>query len=460
MWVTDKRARMKLQTAYWAVLFVLLAIVHSGHPLDSDEGMVLNGAWNLLNGREPYTDFFEIMTPGSFYAVYWLWELFGPHYFVAKALALLCVFAACFGIYLTGRLLAMNVLSYVGPLLYAMASLAWPLINHNTFNIALVIWAIYFFGRSLGTASISAIAVSGLTAGISALLLQHKSAVLVLATAGFLVFLWLTEKRSAWLKGLAVYLLCVAAPMVLLLRWPLETLFESLVYFPAFNYMAINKVSFWPFYLACLTLLASVGLLRGSFNRVAGYLVVVQAALLLITLQRTDYMHVSIVLAPLLALLPYMHARAELSSKPVRYFQFLPAIIFLFGFPIGGAVGKLPNMNFWGKKDAPKLIEFVRANCAETPYLYAGPFMPGFYFETRMLNATSFSVLLTGFNTQQQFDLARKELEIRKPKCIVTNYSVTRKFNYDENNPVDDLIASNYKLERSFGRPEVYVRTR
>lgn len=460
MWVIDKWAHMKLQTAYWATLFLLLAIVHSGHPLNSDEGMVLNGAWNLMNGREPYTDFFEIMTPGSFYVVYWLWELLGPHYFIAKALAVLSVFAACYGIFLTGRLLALNVLSYAGPLLYAMASIAWPIINHNTFNIVLVVWAIYFFGRSLGTASIPGMAASGLTAGISILFLQHKSAVLVLATAGFLVYLWLAEKRSVWLKGLAIYLLCVAVPVMLLLRWPLEPLFESLVYFPLFNYVSVNKVPLWPFLLACLTLLASASLLRGNFNRVAGYLVLVQATLLLITLQRTDYLHVSIALAPLLALLPYLHERAELSSKAVRYFQFLPAIIFLFGFSIGGAVGKLPNMSFFGKKDAPKLIEFIRTHCSETPYLYAGPFMPGLYFETGMLNATSFSVLLTGFNTTQQFDQARKELEIHKPGCIVTNYSITRKFKYERNNPVDELIASSYKLERSFGRPEVYVSSR
>lgn len=453
-------SRFQLQAVYWALLVLLMSFGHSGHPLNSDEGVVLNGAWGLWNGQEPYTDFFEIVTPGSFYAVYWLWGLFGPHYVVAKVFALLCLFLACAGIYLTGRLLASNVFSYVGPLLYALSSLSWPLINHNTFNIVLVIWAIYFFVRSLGAVSIFWIAVSGLTAGASALFLQHKSALLVLATAAFLAYLWLVEKRSAWLKGLAIYLVCVAAPMLVLLKWPLEILFENLVYFPLFHYMPINRVSLWPFYLACWALIGSFALLSGSFNRLAGYLLLVQAALLLTALQRTDLMHVSIALAPLLALLPYLQERAALASKLQRLLQFGPVLVLLIGLPLGIAAIRLPYLLASGHGETSELVEFVRTSCDETPYLYAGPFIPGLYYESRKLNATSFSLLLTHFNTTEQFGQARKELEIHKPSCIVTNYAMTKKFGHDLHNPVDEFISANYKLKHRFGRTELYVRER
>ncbi len=453
-------SRFQLQAVYWALLVLLLSFGHSGHPLNSDEGVVLNGAWGLWNGQEPYTDFFEIVTPGSFYAVYWLWELFGPHYAVAKVFALLCLFLACVGIYLTGRLLASNVFSYVGPLLYALSSLSWPLINHNTFNIVLVIWAVYFFVRSLGAVSIFGIAVSGLTAGVSALFLQHKSALLVLATAAFLAYLWLVEKRSAWLKGLAVYLVCVAVPMLVLLKWPFETLFENLVYFPLFHYVPINRVPLWPFYLACWALIGSFALLRGSFNRLAGYLMLVQAALLLTALQRTDLMHVSIALAPLLALLPYLQERAALASKLQRLLQFSPVLVLLMGLPLGIAAIRLPYLLASGHGETSQLVEFVRTSCDETPYLYAGPFIPGLYYESRKLNATSFSLLLTHFNTAEQFGQARKELEIHKPSCIVTNYAMTKKFGHDLHNPVDEFISANYKLKHRFGRTELYVRER
>lgn len=455
-----KPSHIHLQAGYWALLFLLLSIGHSGHPLNSDEGVILNGAWNLRNGFEPYTDFFEIVTPGGFYAVYWLWELFGPHYMVAKALAVLSLFSACIGIHLTGRLLALNSLSYATPLLYALASFGWPLINHNTFNIVLVIWAIYFFARSLGTASILWMAASGLTSGLSVLFLQHKSAVFVLATAAFLVFLWHAEKRSIWLKGLAAYLLCVAAPVLLLLKWPLPTLYESLVHFPLFNYMPVNKAPFWPFYLTCLALLGSLALVRGAPSRQAVYLVVAQAALLLTTLQRTDYMHVSIALAPLLALMPYLQERAKQTSPFTRFLTFSQAMAFVSAFSIGTGLLALPRISLWGKGGAPDLIAHVQTRCGDSPYLYAGPFLSGLYYETRKLNATSFSVLLTRFNTPQQFEQARKELEIRKPECIVTNYAITEKFNYDLNNPVDELISKNYRVERRFGSSEVYVLAR
>ncbi len=454
----QKLPPLDLRPGYWALLFLLLLVGHSGHPMDSDEGMILNGAWNPWNGRTPYTDFFEYMTPGSFHAVFWLWKLFEPHYLVAKALAVLSVFSGCIGIYLTGRLLAFNGFSYAGPLLYALASFGWPLINHNTFNIVLIIWAMYFFARSLGTASIPWISASGLTAGLSALFLQHKGAILVLATAAFLVFLWASEKRSVWLKGLFAYLLCAAAPLLILLKWPLESLFVNLVWFPLFHYSGVNKVSLWPWYLACCALFASLSLLRGGFNRVVGFLALAQVALLLTTLQRTDYMHVSITLAPLLALLPYLHARAELKSKRVRWLQFFPLLAFLISFLIGVVAIGLSHMYYFGQEGAPDLKRFVRLHCGGSPYLYAGPFLPGLYYETRKLNATSFSVLLTGFNTPEQFDQARKELETHKPSCVVMNHAMVEKYNYDLNNPVDEYIRVNYEHEKSFGNSTVYMR--
>lgn len=436
----------------------MLLFGHSGHVVNSDEGIVLHGAWNLWNGREPYTDFFEYMTPGSFYLVYWLWEVFGPHYMAAKALAVIALFTACIGIHLTGRLLSLNVFSYAGPLLYALASFDWPLVNHNTFNIVLIIWANYFFVRSLDNGSILGLMLSGLTAGFSFLLLQHKSAILIAVTCVFLLILWRSEKRLIWLKGFIVYLLCVSVPLLTLLKWPLDSLFDNLVYFPMVNYIPISKVSLWPFVLALLVLMGSMLLIRGASNRLAQYLVVAQAALLLTALQRTDYMHVSITLAPLLALLPYLWERTDFFSMWKRYFQLIPVAAFLIGFPIGIATAKLPNMYFLGEGRATRMIEYVRLNCARNPYLYAGPFMPGLYFETGKMNATSFSILLTGFNTSDQFNKAKRELEENKPTCIVTNYEITKKYNYDLNNPVEEFIRLNYRLERSFGETGVYTR--
>ena len=58
----------------------------------------------------------------------------------------------------------------------------------------------------------------------------------------------------------------------------------------------------------------------------------------------------------------------------------------------------------------PKLISYVRDNCTASPCLCAGPSMPGAYLEPRKLNATRYSVPVTGLNTDAQFRDAADDL--------------------------------------------------
>jgi hypothetical protein len=108
------RSNVAYQVGYWLLLSLLIALGHLGHRIDSDEGAVLNGAWRLWNGQEPYIDFFTFITPGSYYIVFGLWKVFGSNYLVAKIFAVLSLFLACVGIHLSGRLLTLNGLSYLG----------------------------------------------------------------------------------------------------------------------------------------------------------------------------------------------------------------------------------------------------------------------------------------------------------------------------------------------------------
>ena len=73
---------------------MLLIALHATHQLDSDEGVILNGAWNILNGRTLYTDFFEIVAPGSFYLIFAAWKLFGADFWIAKSIAIVAIAGA------------------------------------------------------------------------------------------------------------------------------------------------------------------------------------------------------------------------------------------------------------------------------------------------------------------------------------------------------------------------------
>lgn len=139
---------------YWLGLLAFLLIFHANHPLDSDEGIVLNGAWNLFNGRKLYFDFFEFVPPGSFYLVFWIWKIFGVGYWTARFTAVFILFLGCSGIYkISKEINGESKFNYLGPTGFAISSLGWPIINHNAFNITLVIWAVYFALKGLSTAA-------------------------------------------------------------------------------------------------------------------------------------------------------------------------------------------------------------------------------------------------------------------------------------------------------------------
>jgi hypothetical protein len=111
-------------------------------------------------------------------------------------------------------------------------------------------------------------------------------------------------------------------------------------------------------------------------------------------------------------------------------------------------------------RDATKnslLLTSVKDRCSS---VYAGPFLPGMYYETGKLNPTKFTVLLTGYNTDQQFSAAYDELNAARPECVIANYAMVGKFNYSKDNPVDKFILDNYKLAYSSGDMQLYMLDR
>ena len=88
-------------------------------------------------------------------------------------------------------------------------------------------------------------------------------------------------------------------------------------------------------------------------------------------------------------------------------------------------------------------IRFIKDNCRESDYIYAGPFLPGMYFETRKLNPVPYHILLSVFQTEEQFIEARRILAEHSPACAVLNYRLTEKWDHNLDNPVDRYIRDN-----------------
>jgi len=445
--------------AYWIGLTVLLVWMKGTKTLDSDEGITLEGAWSLINAQDLYTGSFQYIPPGSFYLVYWVWKAVGLSYAAAKLIGILSILLTAAAIFTTSRLVAKdNFSTYAAPLLYCLSSVFWVPINHNTFSACFLAWATYFCARGVAKVSTPSVLMGGLLTGLSGLFLLHKEIALFFAVIVFYLVTY-ARKRGLPTRHLLLYVLSATVPLAALaLKWPPGLLFDNLVTFPALHYWKTAEASWVPLILAASCVVVVFLALRGSLTKTIVLLLVVQAALLGTSVQLTDWSHTLILMFPTwsLAAAAYEAVRSrEALSTPVRYLYAGTAI------SAGTLLSTVAIMitSWWPPfhdqtKSAAPLLGFLEDHC---PSLYVGPWMPGLYFETRRSKPISYPWLVTGLNTDRQFLDARAQLEVAKPQCAVVEYTLVKKFNYDQDNPVDRFIRANYAVGFRFWSVTVYV---
>lgn len=436
---------LKPRNLGWPFLILVLLLFHANHPFNSDEGIILEGAWNLINGRKLYIDFFEFVAPGSFYLIFWAWKIFGVSYFVAKSLAIIIFFLSLIGIYKISQENLKDKLNLLPPLLFLLSSLYWPLINHNTFNIFFIVWATYFFLKGLLPNSGNNFIISGLFCGLAILFLQQRGIVLLFSFVSFLLVLFLKEKKSSWLKLNLYFILSSLLPLLVFLNWPLKILWENLIVFPSVNYMEVGKVPFSLLIIFLVVLCLMGGLFKGERSKKIWLLFYLQFLLLLSTIPRADLYHLSLILFPLYSILPLSFKKImPLSPRGKRCYYLIILLVVLIIISRARLIIYI-NPFFCSPKDN-KVISYIKDNCQNSKYLYAGPFIPGIYFETRRLNPSPYSFLITNHHTKEQFLEAKEAIKRHRPSCAVLNYGWATKFNYDKNNPLDNYILDNYKL--------------
>ncbi|MBU1614849.1 hypothetical protein KJ693_05985 [bacterium] len=436
---------LKPRNLWWPFLILVLLLFHANHPFNSDEGIVLSGAWNLINGRKLYIDFFEFVAPGSFYLVFWAWKIFGVSYFVAKSLAIIIFFLILIGIYKISQEISKDKLNILPPLLFLLSSLYWPLINHNTFNIFFIVWATYFFLKGFSYNSGNNFTASGLFSGLAILFLQQRGIVLLFSFASFLLVLFLKEKKLFWLKANLYFILSSLLPLLAFLNWPLKILWEDLIVFPSANYMEVGKVPFSLLIIFLLVLYLMSWLFKEERSKKIWLLFYLQFLLLLSNIPRADIYHLSLTLFPLYSILPISFKKIiPLSPRAKKCYYLIIALIVLIIISRSRLIIYI-NPFFHSQKDS-KVISYINDNCQDSKYIYAGPFIPGIYFETRRLNPSPYSFLITNHHTKEQFLEAREAIKRHRPSCAVLNYGWATKFNYDKNNPLDNYILDNYKL--------------
>lgn len=431
----------------------VLLVLHARNALDSDEGVILNGAWNLLHGRALYTDFFEFLAPGSFYLVLAAWKVFGSSFWVAKGLALAAIAVATAGIDRIVRELPAKHASAAGPalaiapvLLFCFFTGYLPTINHNTLHLPFAVWGAFLAIRGARRMSWRHCAAAGFLCGIGAWFLQHRSALIAAATLCVLLLLAWRRRGPGWAKCCAAYAVGAVGPVAVMTAfWDAGLLFEHLIAFPAARYLEVNRID--PTLIACAASLAlgAAWLLRSELDASACLLLALLGALLLTALQRPDLSHVTSALWPLLCLLPRVASTPARTPSARLWRTWVAAGLAALPVPLLLTMAANPALylNDWTRHPA---LQYVRDHCPTAASLYAGPFAPGLYFETGKLNPTRYSVLLPNFNSDAQFRDALRDLQQSRPACAITNYPMVTKFSHTRDNPVDAYLAANYEV--------------
>src|SRR3990172_832803 len=141
------------------IFFGISAILlNFGHPINSDEGVILNGAWQMFNNKSLYIDFFSYIAPGSYLWTKWSFDIFGPSYWSARLFSLFLLLLSVYAVYQIAMSLAQSksvaMLSawlwlFFASIGYPIINIGYPIINHNTHSSYLAAVAIYLFIRAV-----------------------------------------------------------------------------------------------------------------------------------------------------------------------------------------------------------------------------------------------------------------------------------------------------------------------
>jgi hypothetical protein len=459
-----------LPSLFWILVLAILIYFHRFNPLNSDEGLILNGAWNLINNRKLYFDFFEYIPPGSFYIIFFIWKISTPSYLIAKIFSVLIVFLSLIGIFKINKLINPKISGYFLVFFYSLTTFAWPLINHNTFNQFFLIYAIYFFLKFIqNKKNLKLLYSSFFILGSGALFLQQKSLLLFLGFILYLIILnfnnfkTFKSKLKSKLKIIIISFLAFSLPILsLFFFWPLKLLFDNLIIFPLFNYSKINfgYVSH-SLFIAIIILFSIFNIILFKLNQNFQFnkkfknlnlnlittLTFIQLFLLISVIPNHDYYHLGLIGFPLYIMLVFI-LKILIKFNQSDFFQLFKKLLLIFYIIVYIFILTIFIKPFLNQENN-KILKFkkiVKNNCKNQSDLYAGPFLPGLYFEFKKLNPTPFSILLTNLNPNQHFLEAKKALIDEKNKCVILNYQMVEKFNYNKKNPLDQYIEDNYKI--------------
>jgi 4-amino-4-deoxy-L-arabinose transferase-like glycosyltransferase len=443
--------------------FVAAGILLSmGNYYDSDEGIILNGAWQLVSGKSLYQDFFSFVAPGSYLWVALAFSVLGPSYTAARTASVLLLLCSAAAVYeLAFSLSGKRPPAFLSAAIWTIGSAAvTTIVNHNPLSSYLAILAVYCLVRALRTTSRVWYAGAGFLLGAVALFLQTKG--LALAAAFCVILTYHAIKRTVS-PGRAALVLGAASllPLAALTLWPPRLLWQVLIEWPAANYLTINRVSWLPLVVTGILFgIVGVALSRSTPRRptqqradILGVLVCVQPCLFMSIFSRPDVQHIYwnsfgvIIFVVVLLYESLPRVSAWVTVHPRIVFYRAPAAFLLL---ISLTVGILALAV---ERDFRRATAHMHAQ-----EIYAHPFLPGLYFELGARNPYPHDSLFERAHSAEAFEKNLDVLRREHPKYLLTNYQTVEKFGYRRQNRLDDYLASAYAERSSVGPITIWER--
>ena len=223
-----------------------------------DEGSQAAQALRILQGDLIYRDFFTVVTPGSYYTVAWLFQLFGTELIVMRWAAL----AMGLGILLATLIVARHLMCWPFAAAAALMTTVWGwfLVTPNLYSweaalFSLIALACYL--RGVGSAHAPWIVFAGVATGLAALMKQNVG---VYTATALLLTIWLSRVVDSGgdvrgrVRRTARFVAGMCLPIVptlwlLILAGAGPYLYESWVYYPLVLYpgrFSLPYPSFYP----------------------------------------------------------------------------------------------------------------------------------------------------------------------------------------------------------------------
>lgn len=205
-----------------------------------DEGSTAAQALRVVNGQLIYRDFFTVVTPGSYYTVAWLFEIFGKTLMVLRWAALVCGVGVAIATFIVTRHLASWPFAAAAGLMTTVWG--WFLSAPNFYSLQAALLSLIALALFLRPSR--PLVWAGIAAGVAAMIKQNVGAytalALLLAVWGEALFEsgvdWRRRLRDSvrFIAGLAVIVLPAVA--WLLARGAGPYLYESWIYYPLARY--------------------------------------------------------------------------------------------------------------------------------------------------------------------------------------------------------------------------------